>query len=323
MKRDARKHILIDANVLSAYLAPKTHRDPAVYERSKILIDSAVKYGWPTVQLYTPTICVAETQCVLDKHRYCDWHGAPKDPQYRLTKAEYSESLRQLDHLLEARQLIRVEISHDHIAASALVSVPNAKYQYRRESNKKAAKKRDKSRIKPPMGAADCLIAGMAVDLSLRVGADDVVILTADRRLSDIMTACRTLTDTKARNLDLLTLAKRLNTKWSNVIYPRAINIAKCTEKELKGCLGGWPLPEREVCEKRCENLTNREQKELYDLGQQIKSEYGVGPDSLPYTAELDDLQIRFAIKTGVYSPRAEIARQLLAWRKNVKSRPT
>jgi len=69
--------------------------------------------------------------------------------------------------------------------------------------------------------------------------------------------------------------------------------------------------------------LTAGEEKKLFQLGEAIKTETGVGPDSLPYSKEIDALQIRFSIGTGVYMTKAEIAKRLLRWRKNPASRPT
>jgi hypothetical protein len=60
----------------------------------------------------------------------------------------------------------------------------------------------------------------------------------------------------------------------------------------------------------------------LHRLGLECKTTSGVGPDSLPYTSELDQVQSEFAIATGQYVVKAEIARRLLAWRKNPASRP-
>jgi len=259
VKRDQRKHVLIDANVLAAYIEPKTHRNPKVHELSRDLLSSVLEYEWPIVQLYTPTICIAETQCVLDKHRHCHWHGPAKKREYRLTKKEYLDGLSALESLIDSRRLMRLDMSHDHLLASSLVSVVNARYQYRRSSGKAKKGKADKSRIKPPMGTADCLIAGMAIDLAIRIGSENVVMFMADKRLYDVIQACSTLSNERARLLGLNELATRLNTKWSKSLYPEAVYLPKASEADLVRAFGGWPLPARKIRTKEKASLTVNE----------------------------------------------------------------
>lgn len=313
---------MVDANILAAYLSSKTTNSLAVHERSAIIIDAVIKHKWPSIELSTPSFCLAETQCVLDKHRYCDWHGRSKDTKHRLTKREYQQTSAHLFDLVEQRRLRRIELDPAHIVAASLASIVNSYYQIRRKSRSKVTKKVNKRRVKPPMGAADCLLLGMAIDLGLRVGVSDVVVVTADRRLADVAARCRALANDAAQKLGLDEVSARLGVEWSSSLYPPCILIGSATEADLADALGGWPLPSRDIRGKLVAELKTVDQRRLFDLGQDIKSESGVGPDSLPYSPQLDDLQMRFARATGIYLTKAEIAKQLLAWRKNPKSRP-
>jgi len=288
-----------------------------------VLLDSVVEYGWPLLQLYIPSFGITETQCVLDRHYLCDWHGAAKDRKYRLTKAEYSNATSKLRELQKVRQLHRLELDSQHLDAASLVSVVNSKYQVRRRATAPNKNKKTGSRVKPPMGAADCLLLGLSIELGLRVGVGDVVVVTADNRMTDVADRCRRLTDANARTCGLYDIALRLGVQWSSELYPRCIHLARCTEAELSTLCGHWPLPTRELKQKTLDQLTAGEEKKLFQLGEAIKTETGVGPDPLPYSKEIDALQIRFSIGTGVYMTKAEIAKRLLRWRKNPASRPT
>jgi predicted nucleic acid-binding protein len=265
MKRDARKHVLIDANVLVAYLDKKTHRSEKVHKRSQCLLDSVLSHGWPAIQLYVPSICVAETQCVLDRHRYCDWYGSSKDPAYRLTKKEYVTATKKLDDLLLNRDLIQIELHRDHVHAASLVSIVNAKYQYNRRRKKKVQGKKNvsKKQIKGPMGAADCIIMGMAIDLALRVGIDDVSVVTADTRLADVVSKCRKLGVETAKNLGLDDVASRIGESWSQELYPCAIHLEKLRTMIWQQHLAAGLCPS-ELFEKKHQQSSRKEKNEYY-----------------------------------------------------------
>lgn len=325
MKRDPRRHVLIDANVLLAYVAPETHKSRAVQDRAKNLIESVVKYGWPTLSLYTPSVCLAEAQCALDKRRYCDWYGDGKNGV--LSAEVYKRGVKGLRDLVVEGRITKIEVEAVDLDAARLVSVVNSKYQIRKRRKSKkdittSAQKVGRQKVRGPMGAVDCLIVGMAIRLGARIGTDVVTIATADSRLADVVRRCRKLSHKRAKALQLPKVSQNIPIVWSKEIYPCCIHLEHAREDEIRSSFGGWPLPGRSLTHKEYGDLTIKQSECLYKLGVDIKGEYGVGPDSLPYTDALDELQSRFAIRTGVYLPKSAIAKLLLQWRKNPQSRP-
>lgn len=287
------------------------------------MIDTVVEHKWPGMALYSPSFATAEAQCVLDKQRLCDWWGAvKKDPALRLNKREYTGAQSRLAELVRSRHIQRLELDPDHLELMRLASSVNFRYQVRRRSKDKVTGKLTGDRVRPPMGTADCLLVALAIDLCTKVGSERTVIVTADRRLSDVVSRCRRLGPKNAKSLGLLAIASRFALDWSPSIYPDCVDLAKVTDTDLAIALRGWPLPQRSVKRSTIADLSQQDRKKLYDLGQKTKVDTGIGPDSLLYTLELDKIQIQYAVDTGKYLLKAEIARQLMTWRKNVKSRP-
>lgn len=310
MKRDPRRHLIIDTNVLLAYVAPTSHDSTEVRRRSRDLLDSVIKHDWPLLRLYTPNICFAEAQCVLDKFGLCDWHGASNR---RLKPEDYYSARGRLRELVESRMIEQYEHDAISFACTELASPVNAAHKIINDTPPNYR----------PMGGADCAICGLAIRLAMRIGAESVVLVTADRRMADVINACRQMSEMQAEKLGLIKVANSLAIKWSNAIYPVCIHIGEAPDDELKSAFLGWPVPSRSVRHKEPANLTEREKGILVHVGSMIKNEYGIGPDSLPYTPELDDLQTRYACLTGVYMTKAAIARTLLQWRKNPQRRPS
>lgn len=323
MRQDPRIHLVLDTNVLVAALSPKTCRSQSVAARANSILEAAVEHNWPLLSLHTPAFCLAEAQCVLDRHYYCKWHGESKKKEHRLTKSEYQKATDRLEHLTKSRLLQRMDLNADHLRLVPLVSSVNFKYQVRRRSKSDPKTGRsDASRIRPPMGAADCLIGAFAIELSIRMGLTDVVLVTADGRLADVMGRCRKLTPERMKSCHLDDIARRASLSWNADLYPPCLHLGKATDADLHSTLRGWPLPTRQVIPRIIDSLSQPLEKTLYQLGQETKDSSGVGPDSLPYTIELDGLQLRFANETGIYLSKADLAKRLLAWRKNPKRRP-
>lgn len=322
-KTDPTTHVILDANVLVTALSPKLHNNPEVVLRSKALLNAVVDNGWLPLRLHVPSICLAEAQCVLDKFRHCEWSGPVfRNPSLRLTSREYNQASLKLAAIAHSRQIHRLEISHDHLRIVPLVSVVNQKYQYRRRRRSSVGLATAPRQVAQPMGAMDCVIAALAIEMAAKIDCDSVILVTADRRLADIMDKCRRLPERKARSLSLPATAHAAGFRWHSGIYPRCINLARTNDIELADVFSGWPLPARPVQPRILSDLTDTERRLLFNMNQEQQATSGVGPDSLPFSPELDRLQVAFAQRTGIYLRKAEIARQLLAWRKNPTSRP-
>lgn len=256
------------------------------------------------------------------KWRHCDWHGTLKtSPSKRITKLEYSTAFRRLDRLVIDRSLERFEHSPEQTLVTALVSPVNARYQIRRRTSKA---NRSAPPVKPPMGAADCMIIAAAVSLKRDLGGDLVVFATGDQRQCDVARRLRTTTFRTARDLGLDQIAQRLGWTWTPYIYPRALNLRQCSEEDLREALHTWPLPDQDwELHFDASSLKGEHQLELKLLWADVKREYRIGVDSLPYSVAIDDLRGRFARVTGQYLGNLEIYKALQGWRKAGKLKPS
>jgi len=310
-------NIVLDSSILGAYLLPSTVDDQQFVVRVQNLIDAKAEYAWPAIRIWIPSIVIAETQAILDKWRHCDWHGPLKaDPRQRITKREYEIAFRNLDELVSSRRLDRLEHNHEHMLATSLVSSINAKYQIRRKTpgpkNERVAPP-----VKPPMGATDCVIIASAMMLKYEQGGDLTVLATADQRQCDVSNFLRKVSYAVAKEIGLDTIADRIGLNWSPFMYPRAVNLRSFSDAEIRQRLHTWPMPNREWTQYiDHQDLSKRNKLALRDIYMDIKSEYKIGVDKLPYTAALDDLKTRFARRTGVYFGNLEIYHALQSWRK-------
>lgn len=312
MQADARRHIVIDTNVLCAYLNSKTVHDKRLAERAAALITAAVENDWQPIQLYVPAFAIAEAQHVLDKYRFCKWSGPTKtDSSKRLSADEYNRSRDLLYKLLNDKSCARVDILPDHLPASSLVSLVNSKYQITRK----------KSNFSSPMSAADCLVAAIAIDVGIKVGSSRVAVVTDDRRMWRVLQRCKRLPPERARTLPLQSTANKLGVAWSVDLYPDAVLLTRANESQLCTAFGGWPLPKTFCPQQKCSDLNRRLQQSLWTMAMTIKENGGPGPDSLPYSDSLDQLQVNFAHEHSIYLLRSDISKTLLTWRKAKKFR--
>jgi hypothetical protein len=312
--REPVRHVVLDANIIAAYFCPNSTNSLRVRERSQVLIDAVLKAHWPNIRLYSPGICIAEARAVIDKYRFCTWWGPLKaDPSKKLRAPEYRAAQRNLAQAVQSRRIEQMEHEPAHVLLAGLLSPVNNCFQFRR-------RRASKSIVKGPMGAADCLIAGMAILQGIRVGKERVILATDDQRLCDVMDKCRCLKGDRAATLGLEEVASAAGTSWRPDLYVPCLNIGKAPEKELREAFFGWPLPQSMPTTKRRSELTPEESRILGDMWLEISAEYGMSnPDSLPYTAALDDLRTRFALTATVCLPSGDIVHTLLNMRKASK----
>jgi len=305
-------NLVLDTSVLCAYLLPQTIDDQRFVDRITNIIEAKATYFWPGIRVWIPSVVIAETQAVIDKFRHCDWHGdVKKDPSLRLTKKEYQQAFRLLDDLVLERRLDKIDHNHEHTLATALVSPINAKVQFFDESASL------KARRERPMGATDCLIIASAMMLKYEVGGDLVLLVTADQRQCDIANRLRSVSFDEAREIGLDEIASRLGMHWTPFKYPRAVNLRRFDDSELRAMLHSWPLPNRDWTPYQDHNdFTVSQKRALRKIYFQVKEEYGIGVDKLPFTPALDDIRTRFAIATGIYYPNNSIYSTLQNWRK-------
>lgn len=199
------------------------------------------------------------------------------------------------------------------------MSPVNAKYQFRRRSTNK---KTPSHRIRGPMGGADCLVLAEAIELKYSVSPGAVAVLTNDNRMHDVLLKCSKIGHKSAKSLGLLDAARIVGYPWSQEIYPVPLHVSKTDDASYVDFFGSWPLPSRKIVQKCFGELTHLQAAKLWELTTEIKTEFGVGPDNMPFLPQIELLQLRFAMETGVYVRKSEIGQRIQRWRKNPASRP-
>jgi len=136
------------------------------------------------------------------------------------------------------------------------------------------------------MAAADHSIIGIGLQLSRIHGRNNFFILTSDHRLADILTRATSVKPNTAKKLELSETAKELGLEYKKEIYPRVINLAKTTKRELKEFFGIWPLSTIPIIKELLFKLSIDDCQRLSKLREQS----GVGRDSLPYTKTFESI---------------------------------
>lgn len=306
------RHVVVDTNLLADYLHPAAARSPRVADRVRVLFDAVLVAKWTDIKVYVPAIAVAEAISVLDKYRFCRWHGpAKKNPAVRLHTAEYKRAQNLLHQAVTKRQLEQIDHEPCHVVLASLLSPVNHIYQYRR-------KRAHSHKVRPPMGSADCMIGGAAILLGSRVGFDKTRLLTADQRLADVMTKCRNLTQWRAAGLGLPPIAEGAGLAWAPSMYPITLNLRTAREKDLRAALGGWPLPTTQLRRlEKASAFTELEDHQLVATWVGTASDYGIrNADNMPFHPALQDMRTRLAAHYALDVPNDVIFKRLLALRK-------
>ena len=126
------------------------------------------------------------------------------------------------------------ELSRYHILGINLVAPVDHYFRFRR----------GKSRRVTPMGTFDHLIISMGIHLAHIHGRENVAILSADDRLTDILSKC--LDGIPAATLRKLKLDKAeavTGRKFEPGTFPRYANLKTATNADLKNLFGARPPP--------------------------------------------------------------------------------
>jgi hypothetical protein len=173
---------LLDANITAAYYLARSMRSEQAVDRIRIIVDSVRTKGSDHF-LYIPNVCIAETFSVLMKYAFGKWNRqVQKAGTGTIDKRVYERLIEQFRHdIHNGRVLNQYELSRYHVLAQDLVAPVDHHYQYRRGKKRRHA----------PMGTFDRLFVAMGIHLAHVHRADNVVLLTADDRIADIVGKCR------------------------------------------------------------------------------------------------------------------------------------
>lgn len=308
---DPVQHVVLDANLLASYLL-KHHNAAGLPARVSNLLEPVFSGAWPRIRVHVPSICLAEVYAVLDKCRFCVWHGEQKtNPDRRLAPRQYEQAWTKLRNLEDENAFHPIEVEPRHMRAVRIVAPVNAKYQFRRRTQGR----KGRSKIKPPMGTNDLLVAACAIIIKQRMATEDVVVVTADQRLSDVIEKCQNLTPARIDGLGLKTRAAEAGIRWYPGIFPRHLNLNTASDQDIRNVFGTWPIPSPTM-RPRLDTLAQQECDRIWSLWSSLQGSVGKGPDSLPYSMELRYVQGEVARRMGMYFTEGDLSKLLISLRK-------
>lgn len=225
-------YLLLDSNVTAGYYLPRSLSSKRAQSRIQIIFDS-VRSRQADHFFYIPNFCVAEVFSVFMKHAFGAWNRQVKKKGKTIDKRVYEHLVGQFqDDIHNGKFLYHYELSRYHILGIGLVAPIDHYFKVRKKKNGK------------PMGTFDHLIISMGVHLAHIHGVDNVKIITADHRLTDILEKCRNRIHPSTIKKLKLTIAEDVTGRpFSSQIFPQGINLASSSDSELRGIFGAWPLP--------------------------------------------------------------------------------
>jgi len=223
---------LLDANVTAAYYLARSMRSAKAVQCIRNIVDS-VRTRATQHFLYIPNFCIAETFSVLMKYAFGKWNPHLKHTK-TIDKRVYTGLVEQFQRDIHNGQVLyQYELSRYHILAHDLVAPIDHHYQHTR------GKKRH-----VPMGTFDHLYVAMGIHLAHVHGSDNVVLLTADDRVANIVGRCRDGIPANTIHKLKLEIAEEVTgRKFGPALFPRCLNLKTATKKELAAIFGLWPLP--------------------------------------------------------------------------------
>jgi hypothetical protein len=225
-------YALLDTNVTAGYYLARSLTSQVARRHIATIIDS-VRTGGSKHSLYIPNICIAETFSVFMKYAFGKWNPHLKHKK-TIDKRVYEHLVSQFQKdIHNGRLLYQYELSRYHILAIDLVAPIDHHYQHTR------GKKNHR-----PMGTFDHLYVAMGIHLAHIDGNENVVLLTADDRISNIVSRCRvSIADSTVRKLKLRIAEEVTGRAFSPALFPRCLNLKTATRRQLAEVFGEWPLP--------------------------------------------------------------------------------
>lgn len=273
------KYVLIDANVVVGYYLQESLSSTRARERIQSILNSVKSQFYTDLCILIPNICIPEVFGVFSKYRFAKWDRHVKKVTKKISQKEYLDARESFHNDLHNGSLFQqIELNRYHILATDLISPIDAFYEfYRHRANGKKKPKR-------MMGGTDHAIIGMGIYLNKIFGNTNFAILTADDRLSDILTRAISIKMGAAKKLGLIETAKSLTMEYSPSIYPQAINLSNASHNSLRNFLNVWPLPDKPIVNLPLKDFTEDDCKLLSE----IRRQFNIPRDKLPYTHNFD-----------------------------------
>jgi len=239
------KYLLWDASVVVPYYVPQATRNAKVPERSRTILDSIRNHRYDGF-CYLSNVVIAEVFASFARECYSGW-DAQVYKRYggrgkTLDTRRYNSAVTKFHADIHNGALFyQVEVNRHHVLALDLIAPVDKHRKFYRKGNVRS------------MGASDLLLGAISLHLVKIHGHNNVIVLTADARMGAIFSrACPELNPNTANKLNLTQRAEELTLgPWRPEIYPKVLDLQRCTVPELEGAFGFWPLKTRKTRGKR------------------------------------------------------------------------
>jgi hypothetical protein len=225
------KYLLLDTNLVAGYYLPRSLNSIRAKERIQIILDS-VRSNEAGLFLYIPNFCIAETFSVFAKHAFGHWNKHVKKKR-TIDKRVYDSICDQfVRDIHNGNFFYHYELSRYHVLAIDLVAPIDHYYQITRGKKNHA-----------PMGAFDHLIIAMGIHLAHIHGNENVCIVSADDRLTNVLEKCKSnIPPNIIKKLKLDSAQKVTGKEFSSKLFPMHLNLKTATNLEMTQVFGSWPL---------------------------------------------------------------------------------
>jgi len=234
-------YTLWDSSVVIPYYIPEASRNGNAATNASIILDS-VRHHRTEAFFYLPNIVAAEVFAAFDREFYSGWdpqiHKKYGGPGRTLHGGKYKKARKHFRKDIHNGVLFyQLELNRYHILALDLIAPIDKYRKFYRTTQARS------------MGASDLLIGAMAMHLVKLHGRDNVRLLTADRRMKAIFELAGPAVHPSTRKkMALPGTAKELGFgTWSKNMYPRVLDLERCTNSECAEYFGEWPLSTRKT----------------------------------------------------------------------------
>jgi len=235
-----RKYVLLDANIPAAYYLPLSTRSKKTIERAEVLFDSA-RSGASEFFFYLPNFCIAEVFSVFMKYSFGAWNSHVRSKP--LDTRVYKSLVKQFeDDIHNGKFIYHYELSRYHVLAINLVAPVDHYFQISRASRKPGGGLKKPS--VRPAGTFDHLVIAMGVHLAKIHGSQNVVVVSSDSRLTDVLAKCKSgIPATTVKKLKLDRCEELTGVAFAPESFPGHVNLKDATVGEIRSVFGEWPLP--------------------------------------------------------------------------------
>lgn len=231
-------YVLLDANVTAGYYLPRSLKSIRARKRIENLFNS-VRSRASRHFFYLPNFCVAEVFSVFMKYAFARWNRDVRR-EGTIDKRVYKSLVKQFhDDIHNGRLIYHYELSRYHVLGINLVA-PLDHYFQRSRGKKDVV----------PMGTFDHLIISMGIHLAHIHGHENVVIVSTDDRLTDILSKCKgRIPQSTIKKLKLDSAEVLTGRPFRAESFPQHVNLKKARESDLRAVFSEWPLPVGKVPE--------------------------------------------------------------------------